>query len=157
MNKWAITLGLCIGALLSGCACSSTRTAAKPAELERPVRPTIVGLAVYEPVSDVANLTAAVRHVLRLEEPALPIVYSNDPDNHSVVQGHESLLAAVVATPKEESRPDKTSHADTVLDVWRKYCNEAEKITSKEWEIIDATSMPAELEAIWAKDCMPLK
>lgn len=142
--------------LLTACA-NTTLEEPVVASAEPPAPPADLGLALYEPRSDVADLTNAVRHVLNPADVyggslgRLATNYSAKPARYASVPA----VAKKVDEPIVVARLDKAH--DPVYEAWRKYCNNAENMTQKEWDIIEQSEMPAELEAIWADECVPIK
>lgn len=146
----SITLGAC-----------ATTTIDEPTPVAVETKPAApspdVGLALYEPRSDVADLTNAVRHVLNpadtygasVSHVALEV--RTQPANFDSPQAPVERVTAPVAV----AQLDKVQ--DPVYEAWRKYCNNAEDITQREWGLIDRSDMPEELAAIWAEECIPLK
>jgi hypothetical protein len=117
----------------------------------------VVGLAVYQPRSDVANLTESVRHVLNPAD-----IYGTDTrkvDTESPFRTVQYRLPA--AKPKKVSAPLMVAglerKKDPVYEAWRKFCDESKHMTDEDWALINRTTMPPELEAIWAAECVPLK
>ncbi|MGI9295056.1 MAG: hypothetical protein ACR2PS_13835 [Pseudomonadales bacterium] len=156
MHKTISVTGLALVGLLSGCA--TTTIEEMPLQSNTPeMPPAVIGLAVYQPSSDVANLTESVRHVLNPAD-----IYgsyaNNTADNKAFRQVRYELPAA---QPKKVSKPIVVAQLDRnydpVYEAWRKYCNEGQALTKEEWELIDRTTMPAELEVIWADECVPIK
>ena len=143
-------------ASLGGCA---TTIDEKPliAAVPEHAPPSVVGLAVYQPRSDVANLTESVRHVLNPAD-----IYGTDTskvDPELPFRKVQYRLPA--AKPQKVSAPllvaglDKNK--DPVYEAWRKFCDESKDMTAEDWALINRTNMPPELEAIWADECVPLK
>ena len=154
MRKQLVLLASSV--VLAACATTQDEPAATYHEPTAPLPD--LGLALYEPRSDVADLTNAVRHVL------------NPADPYGIALSHLALeyRAQPARFGREEPTPVKRVDApvvvaqldkvhDPIYEAWRKYCNNAENMTQEEWGLIDRSEMPAELAAIWADECVPLK
>jgi hypothetical protein len=128
-----------------------------PTHTEPAAPPADLGLALYKPRSDVADLTNAVRHVLNPADIYGGAVSKVATDYRAQPARYDAVKTTVrkVDEPIVIAKLDKVH--DPVYEAWRKYCDNAENMTQKDWDIIDDSQMPAELEAIWADECVPLK
>ncbi len=143
-------------AYLGGCA---TTTDEKPSMTTVPNQapPSVIGLAVYQPRSDVANLTESVRDVLNPAD--IYGAYTSKVETQLPFRKVQYELPA--AKPKKVSEPLMVTgldrKKDPVYEAWRKFCNEAKDMTDEDWALVNRTNMPPELEAIWPDECVPLK
>ena len=155
MRKQLVLL-LASSVVLAACATTQDEPTATYQEPTTP--PPDIGLAMYEPRSDVADLTNAVRHVLTPADPYgvalshLALEYRAQPARF---EREPPTVVKRVGAPVVVAQLDKVH--DPIYEAWRKYCNNAEDMTQEEWGLIDRSEMPAELAAIWADECVPLK
>lgn len=150
--------------VLGGCARTPTQDAPAGSVAPPPDLP-VLGVAIVEPVSDVADLSAAVRHVLRVNGSrleALPAteaacadgendagIAPADPDVKNAAPDAQAPNTAPAARLVPGSAP-----RDAIAAAWSQYCMSTD-LTPAQWGIIGRTSMPAALAARWVERCRP--
>ncbi len=161
-----------LGVLLSG-GCAPAPVRPPVIEIAPPDAPAL-GVALVEPASDVADLTAAVRHVLyRAEDRAAlgsaaiePVDDAGDesaedpgdvdaaaPDAPATVGAARADNAVAGAERLSGLLPGRARH-DAIRAAWSRYCVSAD-LTPAQWGLIARTAMPAVLAAQWADRCRP--
>ncbi len=161
-----------LGVLLSG-GCAPAPVRPPVIEIAPPGAP-VLGVALVEPASDVADLTAAVRHVLYRAEDRAALGSgaiapaegaSDDPaeDNGGAGAAAAHAPATEGAAPADNAvagaerppglLPGRARH-DAIRAAWSRYCISTD-LTPAQWGLIARTAMPAVLAAQWADRCRP--
>lgn len=157
MNKLLPLLSLVAYALLAACACPTSLRDPVPGDLSRLQPSSSIGLALYEPKSDVAYLTSSVRHVLKAADAPVATATVHPIREDVLLVEAGSAIASNAGSKHRVSEAAGDEQLDTVYVAWLKYCNNAQDLSTEEWAVIDATNMPRELEKVWAEECISLK
>lgn len=165
--------------VLGGCARTPTQDPPVVPVPRSPDLP-VLGVAIVEPASDVADLSAAVRHVLRADGSrlyALPAtdaacadgendsgIAPADPGDEAAAPDAQAPNTAPAVEPVADPADEAAAPAltlvpgsaprDEIAAAWSQYCVTTD-LTPAQWGIIDRTSMPAALAARWVERCRP--
>ena len=165
--------------VLGGCARTPTQDPPAVPVPRSPDLP-VLGVAIVEPASDVADLSAAVRHVLRADgsrieaSPATEAACADGENDAAIVPADPGDGAAAPDAQGPNTAPSVAPAADpageamapaagfvpgsaprdAIAAAWSQYCVSTD-LTPTQWGIIGRTSMPAALAARWVERCRP--